>query len=90
MEIALLRVAQEALANARKHSGADTLRVELEFAEDAVRLRVRDNGSGFDVDGAYGGYGLTGIRERMDRVNGTVEITSTRATGSTVAVEVTG
>lgn len=86
IEIAVLRVVQEALANVRKHSGADRVEVELEYAADALRIRVRDNGSGFDPDAAHHGHGLTGLRERVERLGGKADITC--SDGTTVTVEI--
>ncbi len=69
---ALLRAAQEALTNAARHSGAG--RVTLRLAPDADRLvlEVRDDGHG--LRGAPPGYGLTGMRERLEAVGGTLAL----------------
>ena len=63
-EVVLLRAAQEALANVRKHAGAADVRVVLSYQPHAVRLDVRDDGAGFDPDRVNGGYGLRGMRNR--------------------------
>jgi signal transduction histidine kinase len=89
-EITLFRVAQEALANVAKHAGAAKVAVTLSYLEDEVMLDVRDNGSGFDVE-ALGeraeaadgsGFGLRGIRQRLQRVGGALEIESTPGEGT--------
>ncbi len=69
VEIALFRIAQEALNNIRKHSGATKARVSLTFANNKVRLSVSDNGNGFDINKIsektnVKGLGLVGMKER--------------------------
>jgi signal transduction histidine kinase len=85
VESALLRVCQEALANAGKHSGATQAEVLLEYQPDTVRLSVSDNGAGFrDLDlpaggvapGPWGGFGLLGMRERLGALGGRLELSS--------------
>ena len=86
--IALVRVAEEALANVREHSGATEVSVVLEEAE-GFRLRVADNGRGFDVGAALrrarsdGRLGLRSMRERARMLGGRLEIES-RPGGPTV------
>ena len=64
IELQLLRIAQEAVTNAMRHSGATRIAIELSFDADAVRLTVSDNGAGFQVRRGGGGMGLGGMRER--------------------------
>jgi signal transduction histidine kinase len=78
--IALLRVAQEALVNATKHAAGQPVAVHLNFGDASVRLTVRNDlapGSGRNgtagVSTVDGGYGLTGMRERLRLLNGTLE-----------------
>jgi hypothetical protein len=79
----LLRIAQEGIANAARHSDATRIRVDLHQEANALRLRVTDDGRGFDVDatlgGANGHYGLTGMRERAMRIGGRLIVTSSTA-----------
>ncbi len=78
-EVVLVRVAQEALANVRKHAGASAVSVSLEPAEGdaAVRLRVADDGHGFDPARTEpGGFGLEGMRERLALVGGELHVAS--------------
>jgi signal transduction histidine kinase len=89
-EVVLLRVCQEALANVRKHAGARQVRVLLCYAGAAVRLTVTDDGKGFDPDGTNGGYGLSGMRDRVGQVGGTVEVASVPGRGTEVSAEVPG
>jgi signal transduction histidine kinase len=83
-EEALLRVAQEALANAIRHGGARTVQIHLEGAGREVCLRVIDDGSGFDPATARtGGLGLRSMNERMRQLAGSLSISS-RPGGTTV------
>ena len=88
LDVVLLRVAQEALANVRKHAEARTVRVSLRYTGSAVSLQVSDDGRGFAVDGATSGYGLRGMRERLGQVNGRIEVTSGPGAGTCVRAEV--
>ncbi|WBC15689.1 sensor histidine kinase [Micromonospora sp. WMMA1998] len=88
VEVVLLRVAQEALANARKHAGAGRVEVRLDRRDDAVVLEVRDDGRGFTGPPAGDGYGLAGMRHRVERVAGTLRVTSGPGAGTTVRAEV--
>jgi signal transduction histidine kinase len=86
--VVLLRIAQEALANVRKHAAARTVRVGLGYADGMVSLEVSDDGCGFVADGATGGYGLRGMRERVTQVDGRFEVTSTPGAGTCLRAEV--
>jgi PAS domain S-box-containing protein len=94
VETTLFRVAQEALANTRKHARADRLHIALERRDDAIRLEVRDWGRGFDPSrvGPGGGpgerVGLSGMRERVVLLGGDLEIRSAPGEGTSVVVEV--
>jgi signal transduction histidine kinase len=88
LDVVLLRVAQETLANVRKHAEARTVRVSLRYADGMVSLQVSDDGRGFAVDGATNGYGLRGMRERLGQVNGRIEVTSGPGAGTCVRAEV--
>ena len=85
VELAAYRIVQEALTNARRHAPSAAVDVELRYADDALRLRVRDNGPGPEgapetpgtesytpADLAGGGHGLLGMRERTLAVGGTL------------------
>jgi ligand-binding sensor domain-containing protein/signal transduction histidine kinase len=89
----ILRVAQEAIHNVKKHAGAQNLTVQLEYSSAEVALEVRDNGRGFAVDPVSsngkppesgGHYGLTGMRERAAVIGGDLEIVSVPDVGTTV------
>jgi PAS domain S-box-containing protein len=86
----LLRIGQEALTNALRHGEPSHVRVELTFQAKSVRLRVWDDGRGFDpraVDTA-GGFGLIGMRERAQQIAGTLMVTSQPHGGTEVIVSV--
>jgi signal transduction histidine kinase len=87
-EVVLLRVCQEALANVRKHAGADKATVELRYDPEAVLLEVIDDGAGFDPDSVTGGYGLRGIRTRVAEAGGTVTVHSSPGAGTQVIAAV--
>ncbi len=87
VEVVLLRAAQEALANVRRHAQAHEVAVLLAYTPSSVRLVVRDDGRGF-VPGQADGYGLAGMRSRAEQVRGAVTVRSDPETGTTVEVEV--
>ena len=76
IEVVLLRCAQEGLANVRKHSGASRAAVTLVARTSELSLQVSDNGSGFTPAAFSSGYGLSGMRERLALVGGTLDIES--------------
>ncbi|AXE80302.1 sensor histidine kinase [Streptomyces atratus] len=89
----LLRIAEEALANAGRHAGASRVGITLSFMGDELTLDVRDDGCGFDpvalppYSGA-GGFGLGGMRARAERVAGTVEVETEPGRGTAVCARV--
>ncbi|MGW3989228.1 sensor histidine kinase [Streptomyces sp. NPDC004830] len=90
-EVALLRVAQSALANTVQHAGAGTADVTLDHHGDHVRLEVADDGCGFDParlpapDPGAGGFGLAAMRARVDTLGGTLTLVSSPGGGTTVS-----
>ncbi|HEX6817915.1 MAG TPA: histidine kinase [Ktedonobacterales bacterium] len=78
-EQALFRVAQEALANVAKHSGATAVDLRLAWEDTTLTLAIADNGHGFDVGQRMGaGYGLGNMRERVESLGGVLRISSGR------------
>jgi two-component system, NarL family, sensor histidine kinase UhpB len=88
VQLVLYRVAQEALSNAARHSGADRIEVRLRRDGARVELVVSDNGSGFSFDDAAGGLGILGMRERALLVGGEVQIESRPGSGTSVRLTV--
>lgn len=90
VEVALYRIAQEALQNVVKHADASTVLVRLAAGDDGVRLIVTDDGQGFDEETVAGedrhSYGLVGIQERAELIGATLTLTSRPGTGTTVEV----
>jgi len=77
VEIALFRIAQEAVSNAIRHSGATTIDIDLIYAEGQLVLAVLDDGEGFDVQAAAGtGFGLGSMRDRARAVGARLTIDS--------------
>lgn len=92
IEVALLRIAQEALANVARHAGATRAGVTLSFIGEVVTLDVRDDGIGFSVDRAEAGgpttFGLAGMRQRIARVAGSLAIESEPGRGTALSARV--
>lgn len=86
----LLRLAQEALTNIAKHARATRISIELEFESDVTRLRIEDNGVGFDEAAVPrdGHFGLIGMRERAKRIGAQLVLRSAVGRGTTLIVEV--
>ena len=88
-EVVILRTAQEALSNVRRHASA--ARVDLTLAydhPDEVVLTVHDDGQGFEVDGGRTGFGLDGVQARAAEVGGAVEVSSEPGAGTTLRLVV--
>ncbi|MFI8074021.1 GAF domain-containing protein [Streptomyces sp. NPDC086033] len=94
VEIALYRIAQEALHNVVKHAQAGLAQLDLRYSSNEVSLRVTDNGRGFDAGslppGNLGGdgYGMSSMSERAELVGGRLEISSRPDHGTTVMATV--
>lgn len=91
VEVALYRIAQEALNNVKRHADARTVRVVLSGAGDQVVLVIADDGVGFDAQAPSASdlsFGLTGIRERVRLLGGALTVESRPGGGTTLRVEV--
>jgi len=94
-DVALLRAAQEALTNVRKHALAERVNITLSYLDDRVVLDVLDDGEGFDttqiegLKGAHdaGGFGLAAMRERVEQLGGTFLLESAPGEGTTIVIE---
>lgn len=93
-ELTLYRILQEALANVEKHARARRVSVCLTQPDSVVRLVIRDDGTGFEPDrhpgarGGTGGLGLVSMRERASYAGGTLEVQSTRRSGTAIEVRI--
>lgn len=96
-ELALLRTEQEALSNIARHASASRVVVSLSYLGDVVTLDVHDDGVGFasgapepgiDEPGRNGGFGLIGMRERVEAAGGEFTVESASGQGTTIAVSV--
>jgi len=88
----ILRIGQEAITNAVKHSGASQLQLRLAFRGEYVSLTVQDNGNGFTPETCAGPneghFGLLGMSERVKRLSGKISILSAPGKGTTIRVEI--
>ena len=87
VQVALHRAAQEGLTNVRKHASAQAAKVSLAYLEDSVSLVIVDDGRGL---GPGSGFGLVGIRERVEGLGGSLTIESSPGAGVSVRVDVPG
>src|SRR5699024_6363395 len=88
-EIAFFRLMQEALQNAVKHAEASLIKVKLEINSTMLVMVVKDNGKGFDPEQKQEkSFGLIGMRERVEMLDGTLSINSTIGEGTTIVIKV--
>ncbi len=92
LEQPLFRVAQEALANVARHSGAQNVTIHLAWQENTLTLTIADDGQGFEVTDTVYGLGLQSMKERLAQLDGRLTINSTPGQGSqlTAALPLTG
>lgn len=93
LEVAIYRVIQEALQNVNKHAFAKRVLVKVDITKDKVQAFVRDDGKGFNImevfaDKEREGYGLLGMRERVELLGGNVHFYSQTGKGTEVAIEI--
>jgi signal transduction histidine kinase len=92
VELAVLRVAQEALGNAARHGKAKAIELSVAEVEGHVVMAISDQGRGFDPAqvGERHGMGLELMRERVTELGGTFDVASAPANGTTVRVRIPG
>jgi signal transduction histidine kinase len=95
VEVLLLRLMQEGLANIRKHARAKQVTVTLSYMEDQVALDVHDDGQGFDPDilsrppdQSRGGFGLQTMGKRLAQFGGQLVVESAPGEGTTLAAQI--
>ncbi|MEM8903910.1 MAG: sensor histidine kinase [Actinomycetota bacterium] len=93
VDVAVLRISQEAVANARKHAAAGRIDVTVSRTGDQLLLDVVDDGRGFlpgdeptDVAGSVGGHGLGGMRRRVEELGGELVVDTAPGTGTSISV----
>ena len=93
--LTLFRAAQEGLTNIQKHAFASSAELEIELGSSVATLCLRDDGRGFDLaalralqPGRQGSYGLQGVRERLELVGGSLQISSSRDEGTSISATV--
>ena len=82
----LFRIAQECLTNVLRHAHASRVSASIGYGPDEVRLEFADDGRGFDPAPESQGYGLLGMRERVDAMGGQIVVHSTAEGGTTVSI----
>ncbi len=92
VELQLLRIVQESLSNARKHSGAQVVDIFLQQQDSRIFAEIQDDGAGFDPQGPkrseYPRFGLAIMRERAESIDGRFEVTSEPGGGTRVRIEI--
>jgi signal transduction histidine kinase len=82
----LLRIAQEAIANALRHANAQLIQIYLRYTPQTVQLTIRDDGCGFDPQLPARGFGLAGMQERAARIGATWHLVSQVGQGTIITV----
>jgi two-component system, NarL family, sensor histidine kinase DegS len=94
MEAAMYRLVQEAFNNALKHAQPSFISLEMNFVEDELELKIEDNGVGFSVDSLqakarlYSHFGIIGMRERVELLQGNMDIQSVIGQGTKIIIQV--
>ena len=88
LETAVYRLVQEALNNVAKHAGAARVQLQVRDTGESIVLLVADDGQGFDPSEDSGGFGLSGMRERVELAGGELQIASTVGGGTRVMASV--
>jgi len=94
MEAAIYRLVQEAFSNALKHASPTYVSLEIRFYPERVEIEIRDNGAGFDVEQALARskkgshYGLIGMSERVELLNGKMDIQSAKGQGTKITISI--
>lgn len=85
----LFRIVQEALSNTLRHSKATTMEIKLQYPADVVRLTIRDNGVGFELDAKkHASYGLASMKERVSEIGGSMNVLTAPDKGTRIEIRV--
>ncbi len=88
-EVALFRLVQECVQNALKHAESTHIQVKVEVKKDKITVVVKDNGKGFDIETQKtGSFGIMGMKERVDLLEGDITIDSKLGAGTLVLIQV--
>ena len=88
-EVAIFRLVQESVNNALKHGKSSIIHVKIEWLRDEINVVVKDNGKGFDIENVReGSFGIIGMKERIDLLKGTINISSVVGKGTTVLMKI--
>jgi two-component system, NarL family, sensor histidine kinase DegS len=88
-EVALFRLVQECVQNALKHAESTHIQVKVEVKKDKITVVVKDNGKGFDIETQKtGSFGIMGMKERVDLLEGDITIDSKIGAGTVVLIQV--
>ena len=94
IETTIYRVIQEAVSNIAKHANAKNVNIILQFRVKSIKFTIVDDGKGFDLDEAINtrdrprGLGILGMMERVGLIKGTIQINSSKTTGTEIIVMV--
>jgi len=90
VEVGLFRTIQEAVNNVEKHAEASVINIVMEFRREMLTVTIEDNGKGFDTAENVGSesFGLVGMRERINLLNGELLIKSEKGTGTKIIIKV--
>ena len=88
MDVALLRISQEALHNIKKHARAQNVNITLSYMPDILVLDIADDGQGFDTSVGRRGFGLQSMRERAEELGGDLTVESEPGKGTNIAVSI--
>lgn len=86
VDVVLVRAAQEGLSNVRKHARASRVRVELEYGDREVALRIMDDGAGLSPALGHDGYGLRAMRTRVEQAGGVLRVDGVPGVGTTLEI----
>jgi len=86
-QLTIYRIVQECLTNISRHAGSETVEVKVSLScnNDLIDISVNDNGNGYHPNNSNKGYGLTGMRERVEALSGSFHITSAHGDGFTLS-----